>query len=128
MKLTKRKRSTPPSDPVACCPPESPAALKRLAACHSDGDTDLAWTRITRWRTLLAAALDQAPYEAVSKAVVTGATDSPSTDLLAAWLAWALRCPVQRRRTPAGGGMIASGWTGRPARSSWCARRARWPP
>ena len=82
------------------------AALKRLAACHSGGDTDLAWTRITRWRTLLAAALDQAPFEPVTKAVVTGATDSPSTDLLAAWLAWALRCPVQRKRTPAGGGMV----------------------
>ena len=82
------------------------AALKRLAACHRGGDTDLAWTRITRWRTLLAAALDQAPFEPVTRAVVTGATDSPSTDLLAAWLAWALRCPVQRKRTPAGGGMI----------------------
>jgi glucose-6-phosphate dehydrogenase assembly protein OpcA len=82
------------------------ASLKRLASCHQDGDTDLAWTRITRWRTLLAAALDQPPYEPVTRAVVTGASDSPSTDLLAGWLAWALRCPVQRRRTPAGGGML----------------------
>ncbi|GAB4066469.1 glucose-6-phosphate dehydrogenase assembly protein OpcA [Angustibacter speluncae] len=82
------------------------AALERLAACHQEGDTDLAWTRITRWRTLLASALDQPPYEQVTRAVVTGASDSPSSDLLAAWLAWALKCPVQRRRTPAGGGMV----------------------
>ena len=81
------------------------AALERLAACHQEGDTDLAWTRMTRWRTLLAAALDQPPYEPVTRAVVTGASDSPSSDLLAAWLAWSLRCPVQRRRTTAGGGM-----------------------
>jgi glucose-6-phosphate dehydrogenase assembly protein OpcA len=81
------------------------AALERLAACHQEGDTDLAWTRITRWRTLLASALDQPPFEPVTRAVVTGASDSPSSDLLAAWLAWSLRCPVQRRRTPAGGGM-----------------------
>lgn len=82
------------------------AALERLAACHQEGDTDLAWTRITRWRTLLASALDQPPYEQVTRAVVTGASDSPSSDLLAAWLAWALKCPVQRKRTPAGGGMV----------------------
>lgn len=82
------------------------AALAGLAERHSDGDTDLAWTRITRWRTLLAAALDQPPYEKITRAVVTGASDSPSTELLAAWLAWALRCPVQRQKTAAGGGMV----------------------
>lgn len=82
------------------------AALRRLATCHHGGDTDLAWTRITRWRTLLAAALDQAPFEQVTRATVTGASDSPSTDLMAAWLAWALKCPVQRKRTPAGGGIV----------------------
>ena len=83
------------------------AALARLAACHTEGDTDLAWTRITRWRTLLAAALDQPPFEPVTSAVVTGASDSPSSDLLAAWLAWSLRCPVQRKKTKAGTGMAA---------------------
>ncbi len=82
------------------------AALAKLAECHTDGDTDLAWTRITLWRTLLAAALDQAPFEPVTRAVVTGASDSASTELIAAWLAWALKCPVQRKKTTSGGGMI----------------------
>ncbi|AKU16808.1 glucose-6-phosphate dehydrogenase assembly protein OpcA [Luteipulveratus mongoliensis] len=79
--------------------------LQRRASNYADGDTDLAWTRLTRWRGLLTAALDQAPYESVTEATVTGASDSPSTDLLAAWLAVRLRCKVRRARTRPGGGM-----------------------
>ncbi len=81
-------------------------ALADRAANYSPGDTDLAWTRITRWRALLAAALDQPPYEPVTRAVVEGASDSPSTDLLAAWLGHRLRCEVSRKKTPAGTGMV----------------------
>jgi glucose-6-phosphate dehydrogenase assembly protein OpcA len=81
--------------------------LKKRAATYSDGDTDLAWTRITRWRGLLAAALDQPPYEPVTAAVVAGAPDSPSSDLLAAWLANRLKVPVRRVSTPAGSGITS---------------------
>ena len=80
-------------------------ALQQRAAGHAPGDTDLAWTRITQWRALLAAALDQPPFESVTRAVVSGSSDSASTDLLAAWLAMNLKCPVTRKRTPAGHGM-----------------------
>jgi glucose-6-phosphate dehydrogenase assembly protein OpcA len=83
------------------------AALKNRAKTYADGDTDLSWTRITLWRGLLAAALDQAPYEPVTEATVAGVSDSPSTDLLAAWLAEALRCKVTRARTPAGTGTMS---------------------
>ena len=79
--------------------------LQRRRDTYAVGDTDLAWTRVTKWRGLLAAALDQPPYETVEHITVTGASDSPSTDLLAAWLAEALRCPVTRARTTAGTGM-----------------------
>ena len=82
-------------------------ALRNRAKTYAEGDTDLAWTRITLWRGLLAAALDQAPYEPVTEATVTGGSDSPSTDLLAAWLAEALRCKVTRARTRAGTGTIS---------------------
>jgi glucose-6-phosphate dehydrogenase assembly protein OpcA len=82
-------------------------ALERRRDTYAAGDTDLAWTRVTKWRGLLAAALDQPPYEAVERVTVTGASDSPSTDLLAAWLAQTLRCPVVRSRTHAGTGMQA---------------------
>jgi len=81
------------------------AMLARLAEHYTPGDTDLAWTRVTLWRGLLAAALDGPPYEPVVSATVTGAPDSPSSDLLAAWLAWSLRVPVTRERTRAGGGI-----------------------
>jgi glucose-6-phosphate dehydrogenase assembly protein OpcA len=81
-------------------------ALQQRAARHQPGDTDLAWSRVTLWRGLLAAALDEPPYEPVTRAVVSGAPDSASTDLLAAWLSLYLRCPVKRVRTPAGSGMV----------------------
>ena len=83
------------------------AALKGRAKTYARGDSDLAWSRITLWRGLLAAALDQPPFEPVLEATVTGGTDSPSTDLLAAWLAQTLKCPVTRARTRAGTGMVS---------------------
>lgn len=81
--------------------------MQRRAATYQPGDTDLAWTRVTLWRGLLAAALDQPPYEPVLSATVTGGSDSPSTDLLAGWLALTLRCPVTRARTRPGTGMVS---------------------
>ncbi|MEO5981116.1 MAG: glucose-6-phosphate dehydrogenase assembly protein OpcA [Pedococcus sp.] len=83
------------------------SALLNRAQTYAGGDTDLAWTRVTLWRGLLAAALDQRPFESVTEATVTGGTDSPSTDLLAGWLAQTLRCKVTRARSRAGTGMIS---------------------
>ncbi|WP_028048220.1 glucose-6-phosphate dehydrogenase assembly protein OpcA [Cellulomonas sp. URHD0024] len=74
------------------------ATLRQLAATYVDGDTDLAWTRATLWRGLIAATLDQPPYEPVHKAVIVGQANHPSVDLIAAWLAQALRCPVEIER------------------------------
>jgi glucose-6-phosphate dehydrogenase assembly protein OpcA len=80
-------------------------ALEQRSRTHAPGDTDLAWSRITLWRGLLAAALDQPPYEPVRSATVTSGADSPSGDLLAAWLALYLQCPVRRVRTRVGSGL-----------------------
>jgi glucose-6-phosphate dehydrogenase assembly protein OpcA len=80
------------TDSLACTDPL--ATLRRLSAGHVAGDTDLAWTRLTVWRGLLAAALDQPPHEKVTHAAVSGHETHPSVVLLAAWLAHALRCPV----------------------------------
>lgn len=79
--------------------------LNRRAKHYSSGDTDLAWTRITRWRAVLAAALDRAPYESVTGATVTAEVDSPSADLLAGWLAHSLQIKVRRARSEAGSGI-----------------------
>ncbi|WP_066463010.1 glucose-6-phosphate dehydrogenase assembly protein OpcA [Sanguibacter suarezii] len=73
-------------------------SLKTLRSHHQPGDIDLAWTRVTVWRGLLAATLDQAPFESVTEAVVEGDESHPSVDLLAAWLAQRLRCPVKIAR------------------------------
>ncbi|MCE1178653.1 MAG: glucose-6-phosphate dehydrogenase assembly protein OpcA [Micrococcales bacterium] len=82
-------------------------ALQRRGETYADGDTDMAWSRITLWRGLLAAALDQRPYEPVEAVTVTGATESPSADLLAAWLAYSLKCPVTLARSRQGSGIIS---------------------
>jgi glucose-6-phosphate dehydrogenase assembly protein OpcA len=71
------------------------AALTHLAASYRPGDSDFAWTRLTLWRAILAAVLDQPPYESVTAVEVTGAADSPSTELLGAWLGLQLRVPVR---------------------------------
>ncbi|CCI54570.1 glucose-6-phosphate dehydrogenase assembly protein OpcA [Nostocoides jenkinsii] len=81
--------------------------LAELAAAYAGGDTDLAWTRVTLWRGRLAAALDHAPYESVTSATVTGAGDSPSALLLAAWLEHFLQCPVTIASSPSGTGIIS---------------------
>ncbi|MDQ1077137.1 MULTISPECIES: glucose-6-phosphate dehydrogenase assembly protein OpcA [Microbacterium] len=74
---------------------EDPAAwVARLGEHYAPGDTDFAWTRLTRWREQLAAVLDQPPYEPVTAIEVKGAADSPSTALLAAWLGLKLEAPV----------------------------------
>jgi glucose-6-phosphate dehydrogenase assembly protein OpcA len=72
------------------------AALDRLASGYRPGDTDFAWTRLTLWRAQLAAVLDQPPYLPVTAIEVHGASDSPSTVLLAAWLQLQLEVTVER--------------------------------
>lgn len=76
--------------------------LSNLAKNYAPGDSDFAWTRLTLWRAQLAAILDQPPYDPVTSVVVTGAVDSPSTDLLAAWLELKLKVDVQLVRTVRG--------------------------
>jgi glucose-6-phosphate dehydrogenase assembly protein OpcA len=63
------------------------AALRQRAIDYAAGDTDLAWTRLTRWRTLVAGALDQPVATApVTAASVTAPTRDASGALLAGWL------------------------------------------
>jgi len=112
-----------PDSPVAiwwpCHPPEDPAAdplgalarrritdaaaarrgksraIHQQCAAYAKGNTDLAWTRLTPWRALLAAALDQHPLK-VTGASISAERISPSADLLDAWLRDRLRVEVDR--------------------------------
>jgi len=70
-------------------------ALARLAEAYKPGDTDFSWTRITPWRTLLAATFD-VPHPPVTRGEVLAEQDNPSGDILAAWLAVRLGVPVRR--------------------------------
>ncbi|WP_214369638.1 glucose-6-phosphate dehydrogenase assembly protein OpcA [Pseudonocardia sp. H11422] len=80
-------------------------AFEQRRAHHVAGDTDLTWTRLTQWRALLAAALDHPPHEEITSAVVAGEIVSPSTDLLAGWLANRLGVKVKRSPSGSGAGM-----------------------
>lgn len=81
------------TDAAGCHNPQD--ALLRRARNHSPGDTDLTWTRLTRWRALLAAALDQSQAEVTGALVVSAPDNAPAT-LLAAWLSDRLAIPVER--------------------------------
>ncbi|GIG59544.1 glucose-6-phosphate dehydrogenase assembly protein OpcA [Longispora fulva] len=60
-------------------------AVKQRADDYAPGDTDLAWTRLTPWRTLVAGAFEAAPAPAASIAIGAPVGD-PSATLLAGWL------------------------------------------
>ena len=69
--------------------------LVARAGGYLPGDTDLAWTRLTPWRSMLAAALDQFPRK-VSAVAVSGEEGNPSVRVLAVWLRQRLGVPVTR--------------------------------
>ncbi len=73
-------------------------AIHHQCSAYAKGNTDLAWTRITPWRALLAAALDQHPAR-VTHASVTAERISPSADLLVAWLNDRLKVDVERKHS-----------------------------
>ncbi|WP_189094039.1 glucose-6-phosphate dehydrogenase assembly protein OpcA [Nocardia jinanensis] len=77
--------------------PDPQATIKKRHGSYAAGDSDLAWSRITYWRALLAAAMDVPPFEPVHSVTVSGLRDEPALDILAGWLSRRLGCPVHRR-------------------------------
>jgi glucose-6-phosphate dehydrogenase assembly protein OpcA len=76
--------------------PDPLGAIKARLQGYTDGDTDLAWSRVTYWRALLASAVDQAPLEPIKSALVSGLGTEPALDIMAGWLAARIDGPVQR--------------------------------
>jgi glucose-6-phosphate dehydrogenase assembly protein OpcA len=68
--------------------------LKQLARGYRPGDTDFAWARITPWRSLLAAALDQ-PHDDITGVKIEGEGENPSGALLGGWLSQRLGIPAE---------------------------------
>jgi glucose-6-phosphate dehydrogenase assembly protein OpcA len=83
------------------------SALLTLADGYAPGDTDLAWARTTRWRALLAAALEQTGSPTVSNARVHGDTGSPAVLLLGAWLRRALGCNFEASYSDEAQGLVS---------------------
>lgn len=73
-------------------------ALKAVARSYAPGDTDLSWTRLTPWRALLAAALDQTTGKVTSGTIVVG-PGNPAATLLVAWLESRLKVPITTKRS-----------------------------
>ncbi len=109
-----RSPKTPGQDPVgrlgnrritdAMGDPDPLSALEVRARNYCPGDTDLTWTRLTRWRGLLAAALDAYPMD-VTRATVSAAPANAAGTLLAAWLSDRLDVPVTVDRQRPGVGI-----------------------
>ena len=72
------------------------ATLRARARDYTPGDTDLSWTRLTPWRALLAAALDQYPAK-IKSVLIEADNGNPSADLLAAWLQSRLKVDATRK-------------------------------
>ncbi|HNB00095.1 MAG TPA: glucose-6-phosphate dehydrogenase assembly protein OpcA, partial [Marmoricola sp.] len=72
--------------------------LRDQCTGYAPGNTDLAWARITPWRALLAAALDQ-HSDRILSCEVTAPTKSPGGILLRAWLQHRLRVDVSHKTT-----------------------------
>ncbi|SFF40427.1 glucose-6-phosphate dehydrogenase assembly protein OpcA [Blastococcus tunisiensis] len=75
------------------------AALRTRAADYAPGDTDLAWTRSTPWRTTLASTLDSVSGRRsepvrVHGGRVEGDSANPTAQLLAGWLSSRCGCPI----------------------------------
>jgi glucose-6-phosphate dehydrogenase assembly protein OpcA len=81
------------------------AALQKRAGDFLSGDTDLAWTRATPWRSLLATALDGLDVSAVT-AGVSAEPDNATASLLRGWLA--ARLGVEASIDDSGGPGITS--------------------
>jgi len=74
--------------------PDPIEALEVRARNYCPGDTDLTWTRLTRWRGLLAASLDAFPME-IESVEVRAAPGNAAGHLLGAWLSDRLGLPVR---------------------------------
>ncbi|KUL24814.1 glucose-6-phosphate dehydrogenase assembly protein OpcA [Actinoplanes awajinensis] len=65
--------------------PDPVAALRQRAIDYAPGDTDLTWTRITLWRSLVAGAFDATEARVIGAKIVAPAKD-PTAWLMLGWL------------------------------------------
>lgn len=78
--------------------PDPLIELARRRAGYRPGDTDLAWTRITPWRSVLASVFDQADAH-VTAVDISAESLNASAELLRTWLAQGLSAPVSAEQS-----------------------------
>lgn len=83
------------------------ARLQDLRRSYTAGDTDLSWTRLTRWRIQLASILDTVDPATVTAVTVDSPAEVPSAALLAAWLRRRLQVPISLTCTESGSVLTA---------------------
>lgn len=74
---------------------DPPAELQARSQNYQPGDSDLAWTRLTPWRTVLAGSLDAGPTPDISEIVIEAGAGLPTAPLLGTWLGLRLSAPVR---------------------------------
>jgi glucose-6-phosphate dehydrogenase assembly protein OpcA len=104
--------------------PDPVAALHTRAADFAAGDTDLAWTRTTPWRALLASALDAVDARPVAATIGTEHGNA-SAALLCGWLRSRLGIEAAVEETGGPGITHAEIRTDRPDGSPYVVRLAR---
>ena len=83
-------------------------ALKALAPAFTPGDIDLAWTRITLWRAMVASTLDPVLREgAVRGVVIAGEPENASIALMIRWLALRTEVAVEQVDVPGFSGIAS---------------------
>jgi glucose-6-phosphate dehydrogenase assembly protein OpcA len=80
------------TDIAQCADPA--AALRQRAVDYAPGDTDLSWTRLTGWRSLIAGAFDTATSAALAAKVFAAPAD-PLGALLRGWIIARMGIPVE---------------------------------
>jgi glucose-6-phosphate dehydrogenase assembly protein OpcA len=76
--------------------------LQKRGRGYRPGDTDLAWSRLTPWRSILATAFDE-PTGRVNGGSIIAESGNPSAALLATWLERTLHITVEIQSTDAPG-------------------------
>ncbi len=76
--------------------------LRELERNYVPGDGDMSWTRITLWRSQLAALINEHLERSVTKVEVFGSENSPSAWLLLSWLEMNLNAESQLISSVAG--------------------------
>ncbi|PJM79025.1 glucose-6-phosphate dehydrogenase assembly protein OpcA [Bifidobacterium scaligerum] len=76
------------------------ATIERLRRNWTPEDIDLSWTRLTVWRAMLAAMLDQPPHLPITAVKVTGKAEFLPMEMLCAWLRLKLNVPVETEFEP----------------------------